>query len=67
MTVDDLGGEGADTLAGYRSLLHGRRPQANGYGSEQAEVTALVERVEAWTAQGIRASGTATRFRLTAC
>ncbi|MFD6281396.1 UvrD-helicase domain-containing protein [Streptomyces sp. NPDC060209] len=54
--VDDLGGEGSDSLSGYRSLLHGRRPQANGYGSEQAEVTALVERVQGWIAQGIRPS-----------
>ncbi|MGW3506537.1 UvrD-helicase domain-containing protein [Streptomyces sp. NPDC000994] len=66
VTVDDLGGEGADTLAGYRSLLHGRRPQADGYGSEQAEVTALVERVEAWIAQGIRPSeiGVCARFNV---
>ncbi|WP_281154773.1 UvrD-helicase domain-containing protein [Streptomyces sp. HYC2] len=66
VTVDDLGGEGADTLAGYRSLLHGRRPQADGYGSEQAEVTALVERVEGWIAQGIRPSeiGVCARFNV---
>lgn len=66
VTVDDLGGEGADTLAGYRSLLHGRRPQVNGYGSEQAEVAALVERVEEWIAQGIRPSeiGVCARFNL---
>ncbi|MFE7214971.1 UvrD-helicase domain-containing protein [Streptomyces sp. NPDC057611] len=66
VTVDDLGGEGADSLAGYRSLLHGRRPQADGYGSEQAEVTMLVERVEAWIAQGIRPSeiGVCARFNV---
>lgn len=66
VAVDDLGGDGADTLAGYRSLLHGRRPQADGYGSEHAEVTALVERVEAWIAQGIRPSeiGVCARFNV---
>ncbi|MFJ5271787.1 UvrD-helicase domain-containing protein [Streptomyces sp. NPDC088358] len=54
VSVDDLGGEGNDTLAGYRSLLHGRRPQTSGHGTEQAEVAALVERVEDWIAQGIK-------------
>ncbi|MER5514531.1 UvrD-helicase domain-containing protein [Streptomyces sp. NPDC002763] len=66
VSVDDLGGEGTDSLAGYRSLLHGRRPHTDGYGSEQAEVTALVERVEGWLAQGIRPSeiGVCARFNV---
>ncbi|MBA2946507.1 UvrD-helicase domain-containing protein [Streptomyces himalayensis] len=66
VSVDDLGGEGTDSLAGYRSLLHGRRPHVNGYGGEQAEVAALVERVEGWIAQGIRPSeiGVCARFNL---
>ncbi|MET8482847.1 UvrD-helicase domain-containing protein [Streptomyces tendae] len=66
MSVDDLGGEGSDTLAGYRSLLHGRRPQVAGHGSEQAEVAALVERVQGWIAQGIAPSeiGVCTRFNV---
>ncbi|MFI0815364.1 UvrD-helicase domain-containing protein [Streptomyces sp. NPDC021098] len=66
VSVDDLGGEGSDTLAGYRSLLHGRRPWVDGYGSEQAEVAALVERVEDWMAQGIRPSeiGVCARFNV---
>lgn len=66
VSVDDLGGEGPDTLAGYRSLLHGRRPHVDGYGSEQAEVAALVERVEDWIAQGIRPSeiGVCARFNV---
>ncbi|MET8409447.1 UvrD-helicase domain-containing protein [Streptomyces sp. NPDC005195] len=66
VSVDDLGGEGNDTLAGYRSLLHGRRPHTDGYGTEQAEVTALVERVEGWIAQGIRPSeiGVCARFNV---
>ncbi|UYQ65635.1 UvrD-helicase domain-containing protein [Streptomyces peucetius] len=52
--VDDLGGDGGDSLSGYRSLLHGRRPHVDGHPSEQAEVTALVERVQEWIEQGIR-------------
>ncbi|MFJ2863918.1 UvrD-helicase domain-containing protein [Kitasatospora sp. NPDC087314] len=64
--VEDLGGEGADSLAGYRSLLHGRRPHVEGHGSEQAEVAALVQRVERWTAQGIRSAdiGVSSRFNV---
>ncbi|WP_306191299.1 UvrD-helicase domain-containing protein [Streptomyces sp. MK5] len=66
VTVEDLGGEGTDTLAGYRSLLHGRRPQVEGHDSEQAEVTALVERVEGWIGQGIHPSeiGVCGRFNV---
>ncbi|MFI1048096.1 UvrD-helicase domain-containing protein [Streptomyces griseoruber] len=66
VSVDDLGGEGSDTLAGYRSLLHGRRPHTDGHGTEQAEVAALVERVEGWIAQGIRPSeiGVCARFNV---
>lgn len=66
VTVDDLGGEGSDTLAGYRSLLHGRRPHADGYASDQAEVAALVERVGNWLAQGVRPAeiGVCARFNL---
>lgn len=54
--VEDLGGEGRDSLNGYRSLLHGRRPQTSGYSGEQAEITELVERIEEWLAQGVNAS-----------
>ncbi|MFI8093482.1 UvrD-helicase domain-containing protein [Streptomyces sp. NPDC086080] len=66
VTVEDLGGEGSDTLAGYRSLLHGRRPQVAGYGSEQEEVTALVARVQDWIGRGIRPSeiGVCARFNV---
>ncbi|MFB7650789.1 MULTISPECIES: UvrD-helicase domain-containing protein [unclassified Streptomyces] len=66
VSVDDLAGEGSDTLAGYRSLLHGRRPQVAGYGSEHAEVAALVERVQGWIAQGIDPSeiGVCARFNV---
>ncbi|MFK3734886.1 UvrD-helicase domain-containing protein [Streptomyces sp. NPDC088090] len=65
-TVADLGGDGGDSLTGYRSLLHGRRPHVDGHPSEQAEVTALVERVRSWLEQGVRPSEIAvcTRFNL---
>jgi superfamily I DNA/RNA helicase len=64
--IEDLGGEGNDSLAGYRSLLHGKRPHAAGHPTEQAEVTALVERVGDWIGQGVRPSEIAvcTRFKL---
>ncbi|MFI2426231.1 UvrD-helicase domain-containing protein [Streptomyces sp. NPDC018955] len=66
VTVEDLGGDGHDTLAGYRSLLHGRRPHTAGYGSEQEEVAALVARVRDWVAQGIRPAeiGVCARFNV---
>lgn len=64
--VEELGGDGTDTLAGYRSLLHGKRPDAAGYASEHAEITALVERVQGWVGQGILPSEIAvcTRFNI---
>ncbi|MGC4806737.1 UvrD-helicase domain-containing protein [Micromonospora sp. DT233] len=52
--VADLGGDGDDSLAGYRSLLHGRRPQAVGHPTGQAEVAAVVDRVREWLGQGVR-------------
>ncbi|MBZ6114591.1 MULTISPECIES: UvrD-helicase domain-containing protein [Streptomyces] len=66
VSVDDLGGEGSDTLAGYRSLLHGRRPQVGAHGSEHAEIAALVEQVRKWIAQGIKPSeiGVCARFNV---
>ncbi|RQW89111.1 UvrD-helicase domain-containing protein [Micromonospora globispora] len=54
--VEDLGGEGEDSLTGYRSLLHGKRPQAVGYPTPQAEVTALAKRVGEWLEQGVQPS-----------
>ncbi|NUK70357.1 AAA family ATPase [Streptomyces lunaelactis] len=64
--VEDLSGDGGDSLRGYRSLLHGRRPHVSGRASEQAEITALVERIEGWIAQGIRPAEIAvcTRFNV---
>lgn len=64
--VDELSGDGNDTLIGYRSLLRGTRPQVTGYASEQDEVAALVERVREWLDHGVRAEEIAvcTRFNL---
>ncbi|TVT60822.1 AAA family ATPase [Amycolatopsis rhizosphaerae] len=64
--VEDLGGEGNDSLVGYRSLLHGKRPHIEGHPSEQAEVAAVVDRVRTWLDQGVEASEIAicARFNL---
>jgi superfamily I DNA/RNA helicase len=52
-SVEELSGDGNDSLVGYRSLLHGRRPDLSGYPTERAEVAALVERVQGWIGQGV--------------
>lgn len=64
--VEDIGGAGTDSLTGYRSLLHGKQPQAIGYSTEQTEVSAVVERVKEWIGQGVRADEIAvcTRFNI---
>ncbi|RLV09834.1 DNA helicase UvrD [Streptomyces griseocarneus] len=64
--VDDLGGDGTDSLAGYRSLLRGRAPRVKRHDTETAEITSLVERVREWIGQGIRPSeiGVCARFNL---
>ncbi len=66
VTVDALEGEGTDSLAGYRSLLHGRHPQARGYATRQEETEALVERVRTLLAQGLAPHeiGVCARFNL---
>lgn len=51
--IDDLSGDGTDTLVGYHSLLGGLRPDASGYGSEREEIEALVERIQMWMGQGV--------------
>ncbi|MEV0428489.1 UvrD-helicase domain-containing protein [Micromonospora sp. NPDC050495] len=65
--IEDLGGDGDDSLAGYRSLLHGKRPHAAGYPTSQAEIAALVKRVGEWREQGVAASEIAVcaRFNTT--
>lgn len=64
--VAALEGAGSDTLAGYRSLLHGRQPHIVGFASEQQEVAALVARVQEWLAGGAQSSEIAVcaRFNL---
>ncbi|WP_245623239.1 UvrD-helicase domain-containing protein [Spirillospora albida] len=53
-----------DSLAGYRSSLHGRRPVVQGFPDRDAELDALVEQVRAWLDAGVEphAIGIATRF-----
>src|SRR5690606_29184312 len=66
VTVDALEGDGTDSLAGYRSLLHGRRPQAQGYATRQEETEALVDRVRGLLDEGLAPHeiGVCARFNL---
>lgn len=66
VTVDTLEGEGTDSLAGYLSLLHGRRPQVQGYATRQEETKALVDRVRTLLAEGLAPHeiGVCARFNL---
>jgi hypothetical protein len=66
VTVDALDGEGTDSLAGYRSLLHGRRPQAQGYATRREETDTLVDRIRSLLADGLAAReiGVCARFNL---
>ncbi|MFF7282330.1 UvrD-helicase domain-containing protein [Streptomyces griseorubiginosus] len=60
---DDMDG-GNETLAGYRSTMHGERPETAGYATKSEEIEALVARVRDWTGAGVRAEdiGVAVRF-----
>jgi superfamily I DNA/RNA helicase len=49
---DDLDGD-EDTLAGYRSQMHGPAPTIAGYSTRAAEFGALVDTVERWYADGV--------------
>jgi superfamily I DNA/RNA helicase len=64
--IEDLSGEGHDTLAGYRSLLHGLRPVVASHLTEHAESAAVVTQVRAWLDQGVPGSEIAVcaRFNL---
>ncbi|MET7712960.1 UvrD-helicase domain-containing protein [Streptomyces sp. NPDC005407] len=66
VTIDALEGEGTDSLTGYRSLLHGRRPQVQQYATRQEETEALVERVQALLDEGLAPHeiGVCARFNL---
>ncbi len=50
--LDDMNG-GLDTLAGYRSEVHGAEPSLYGFPTQHAELEALVETVRRWTDQGV--------------
>jgi superfamily I DNA/RNA helicase len=66
--VAQLDGEGRDeTLLGYRSALHGNGPTTHAAATEEAELTALVAQVRAWTEAGVDAGdiGVSTRFNKT--
>ncbi|CAL9401333.1 ATP-dependent DNA helicase Rep [Streptomyces sp. enrichment culture] len=43
-----------ETLLGYRSALHGKKPETYGADSPEAELDALVERVRRWIGQGVK-------------
>ncbi|MEU5170167.1 UvrD-helicase domain-containing protein [Streptomyces mutomycini] len=66
VTVDALEGEGTDSLAGYRSLLHGRSPQVQGHATRQEEAENLAERVRALLDAGLAPHeiGVCARFNL---
>ena len=56
--------EGKETLAGYRSTMHGERPETAGHATKPEEMAALVAQVEKWTASGVEPEhiGIAVRF-----
>lgn len=66
VTVEALEGEGVDSLAGYRSLLHGRLPQVQEYATRQEETEALVDRVRTLVDDGLAPHeiGVCARFNL---
>jgi superfamily I DNA/RNA helicase len=53
--VTGLDGE-ADSLTGYRSPMHGRRPLIHPAATRQEELATLAERISAWLASGIEPS-----------
>ncbi|GHC82058.1 UvrD-helicase domain-containing protein [Streptomyces flavofungini] len=66
VSVDALEGDGTDSLAGYRSLLRGRRPETRGYATQPEEYAALADRVRAWIGEGLAPHeiGVCARFNL---
>ncbi|MBG0816933.1 UvrD-helicase domain-containing protein [Planomonospora sp. ID82291] len=50
--IDDMDG-GLDTVAGYRSQVHGRPPELRGFGSQRGELEALAEKVRQWLDAGV--------------
>ncbi|MDX2817731.1 UvrD-helicase domain-containing protein [Streptomyces sp. PA03-5A] len=55
LTANPVGptAEDDDSLAGYRSTLHGRRPTLTRHPSKAEEITAAVTRISQWTASGV--------------
>jgi superfamily I DNA/RNA helicase len=53
----------ADTLTGYRSPLHGRRPRVVAVRTREAEYEALVRQVTAWRGEGIEPHAVAVATR----
>ncbi|GAA3740044.1 superfamily I DNA/RNA helicase [Spinactinospora alkalitolerans] len=64
--VEGLADGGDDTLAGYRSSLHGAAPVAFGAPDQDAEVAEVVRRVRAWVEAGIAPSEIAVAARFNA-
>ncbi|MFI0895021.1 UvrD-helicase domain-containing protein [Streptomyces sp. NPDC020983] len=64
VVVEGLDGEGTDSLAGYRSLLHGRSPRVEGYAARPEEIGALAAKVRSLLDEGIapREIGVCARF-----
>jgi hypothetical protein len=62
--IDELDGPSA-TLAGWRSEVHGRRPELFGATAKPAELERLVDTVRAWIDAGVRPDeiGVAARSR----
>lgn len=61
--VPGLSEDDTDSLAGYRSLLHGRRPDLRRFHHEDAELTALVEKIHDWVKSGVAPSEIAVAAR----
>lgn len=54
-TIDDMEG-GLESVAGYRSEVHGLPPDQTGHPGKAAELDALADRVRGWLADGVAAT-----------
>lgn len=65
--IDDMDG-GLESVAGYRSEVHGLLPEVRGFSTRDTELSALAERVRGWLADGVAASeiGVAARTNVAA-
>jgi hypothetical protein len=63
-TFDDLDGQ-QDTMAGYRSQLHGPKPTVTAYPTRAAELSALVEAINQWHHDGVAFSDIGIAARTT--